>query len=105
MGEEQLLAVGVDEALAVYAEPKQRGRVAYVTDGETNATLREGDKVETIEPEWRTSEEADDREALTAQSGRVRSTRISRSASAADDLSTVAMGKIVEALTLPLELA
>lgn len=79
MGDEQLFTVGLDEALAVYAEPRQRGRAAaapplrelgtdpasgkpvvvkdgrfgaYVTDGETNATLRKGDEVETIAPKW-----------------------------------------------------
>jgi DNA topoisomerase-1 len=73
--EEQLLTITVDEALAIYAQPKQRGRQAakaplkelgpdpangqpvvvkdgrfgpYVTDGEFNATLRQGDSTETI---------------------------------------------------------
>jgi DNA topoisomerase-1 len=68
----------VEEAQAVYAQPKQRGRAAakpplkdlgadpasgrpmiikegrfgpYVTDGEINATLRRGDDVETITSE------------------------------------------------------
>lgn len=76
--EEQLFTVTLDEALAIYAQPKQRGRAAaapplkelgtdpvserpvvvkdgrfgpYVTDGETNATLRKDDEVETITPE------------------------------------------------------
>ncbi|MFJ1704429.1 type I DNA topoisomerase [Kitasatospora sp. NPDC088346] len=76
--EDQLLTVTLDEALAIYAQPKQRGRAAaapplkelgndpvserpvvvkdgrfgpYVTDGETNATLRKDDEVETITPE------------------------------------------------------
>ncbi|MET8677290.1 type I DNA topoisomerase [Streptomyces sp. NPDC004647] len=76
--EEQLFTITVDEALAIYAQPKQRGRAAakpplkelgtdpvserpvvvkdgrfgpYVTDGETNATLRRDDEVETITPE------------------------------------------------------
>ncbi|MEV7176906.1 type I DNA topoisomerase [Kitasatospora sp. NPDC093679] len=76
--EDQLLTITLDEALAVYAQPKQRGRAAaaaplkelgtdpvserpvvvkdgrfgpYVTDGETNATLRKDDDVETITPE------------------------------------------------------
>ncbi len=74
-GEEQLFTVTLDEALAIFAQPKQRGRRAaaaplkelgadpatggqvtvregrfgpYVTDGETNASLRKGDDVETI---------------------------------------------------------
>jgi DNA topoisomerase-1 len=73
--EEQLLTVSLDEALALLAQPKQRGRRAaaeplrelgadpvsgkplvikdgrfgpYVTDGETNASLRSGDEVETL---------------------------------------------------------
>jgi DNA topoisomerase I len=73
--EEQLLTITEDEALAIYAQPKQRGRGAataplkelgndpvsgqpvvvkagrfgeYVTDGEYNATLRKDDSVESI---------------------------------------------------------
>jgi DNA topoisomerase-1 len=73
--EEQIFTVSLDEALAIYAQPKQRGRRAaqpplrdlgadpvtgkqvldkdgrfgpYVTDGETNATLRRTDIPETI---------------------------------------------------------
>jgi DNA topoisomerase I len=73
--EEQLLSITLDEALAIYAQPKQRGRGAatqplkelgndpvsgapvvvkagrfgeYVTDGEFNATLRKDDTVEAI---------------------------------------------------------
>ena len=76
--EDQIFTVTLDEALAIYAQPKQRGRAAakpplkelgtdpvsgrpvvvkdgrfgpYVTDGETNATLRRDDDVETITPE------------------------------------------------------
>ncbi|MEV6652706.1 type I DNA topoisomerase [Streptomyces sp. NPDC051219] len=76
--EEQLFTITLEEALAIYAQPKQRGRAAakpplkelgtdpvserpvvvkdgrfgpYVTDGETNATLRQDDDVETITPE------------------------------------------------------
>ncbi|MFJ7258893.1 type I DNA topoisomerase [Streptomyces globosus] len=76
--EEQLFTITLDEALAIYAQPKARGRAAakpplkelgtdpvserpvvvkdgrfgpYVTDGETNATLRRDDDVETITPE------------------------------------------------------
>ncbi len=74
-GEEKLFTITLEEALAIFAQPKQRGRAAakaplkelgpdpvtegvvtvregrfgpYVTDGETNASLRKGDDVETI---------------------------------------------------------
>ncbi|WP_344425497.1 type I DNA topoisomerase [Pseudonocardia ailaonensis] len=79
-GEEQLFTVTLDEALEIYKQPKQRGRRAasatpplrelgkdsatdkpmvikdgrfgpYVTDGETNASLRKGDSVEEITDE------------------------------------------------------
>jgi DNA topoisomerase-1 len=73
--EEQMFDITLDQALAIYAQPKQRGRRAaapplkelgndpttglpvvvkegrfgaYVTDGETNATLRKADAVETV---------------------------------------------------------
>ncbi|MDZ5622573.1 type I DNA topoisomerase [Nocardioides sp. HM23] len=73
--EDQLFTVTLEEALAIYAQPKQRGRAAaapplkelgndpvsgqpivvkagrfgeYVTDGEYNATLRKDDSVEAI---------------------------------------------------------
>ncbi|MGY1812979.1 type I DNA topoisomerase [Blastococcus sp. SYSU D00820] len=73
--EEALFTTTLDEALAIFAQPKQRGRRAaaaplkelgndpvtqgavtvregrfgpYVTDGETNASLRKGDDVESI---------------------------------------------------------
>jgi DNA topoisomerase-1 len=73
--EDQIFTITLDEALAIYAQPKQRGRAAaapplkelgndpvsgqpvvvkagrfgeYVTDGEYNATLRKDDSVETI---------------------------------------------------------
>jgi DNA topoisomerase I len=76
--EEQLFTATLEEALALLATPKQRGRRAatpplkelgddpvtgkpivlkdgrfgpYVTDGETNASLRAGDSVEQITPE------------------------------------------------------
>ncbi|MBK3646273.1 type I DNA topoisomerase [Streptomyces sp. MBT33] len=76
--EDQLFTITLEEALQIYSQPKQRGRAAakpplkelgtdpvsekpvvvkdgrfgpYVTDGETNATLRSGDSVETITPE------------------------------------------------------
>ncbi|AEF38747.1 type I DNA topoisomerase [Hoyosella subflava] len=74
--EDQIFTVTLDEALKIYAEPKRRGRQAaateplrevgndpatgkpmvikdgrfgpYVTDGETNASLRKGDEVATL---------------------------------------------------------
>ncbi|WP_111767889.1 type I DNA topoisomerase [Nakamurella deserti] len=74
--EEELFSVTLEQALAIYAQPKQRGRSAatapplrevgedpatkkpmvikegrfgpYVTDGETNASLRKGDEVESL---------------------------------------------------------
>jgi DNA topoisomerase-1 len=74
--EDALFDVTLEEALALYAQPKQRGRSAaaapplrevgtdpaggkpmvikdgrfgpYVTDGETNASLRKGDEVESL---------------------------------------------------------
>ncbi|MGE3288228.1 MAG: type I DNA topoisomerase [Pseudonocardia sp.] len=78
--EEQLFTVTLDEALELYKQPKQRGRRSaaaapplrelgtdpatkkpmvikdgrfgpYVTDGETNASLRKGDEVATITDE------------------------------------------------------
>ena len=75
--ESQLFTITLEEALAIYAQPKQHGRAAaaplkelgndpvsgrpmvvkegrfgpYVTDGETNATLRKDDAPETITPE------------------------------------------------------
>jgi len=76
--EEQLFTVTLEEALAKLAEPRPRGRRAaapplkelgddpvsgkpvvlkdgrfgpYVTDGETNASLRAGDTIDTITPE------------------------------------------------------
>jgi len=76
--EDQIFSITVEEAQAIYAQPKQRGRAAakpplkelgadpgsgrpmlikegrfgpYVTDGEINATLRRGDEIETITSE------------------------------------------------------
>lgn len=73
--EEQIFSIDLDEARRIYAEPKRRGRAAaqpplkklgdndvsgkpmtvkdgrfgpYVTDGETNASLRKGDKPEAM---------------------------------------------------------
>ncbi|WP_433634982.1 type I DNA topoisomerase [Nocardia sp. CA-120079] len=90
LNEDQIFTVTLDEALKIYAEPKRRGRQAasaaalrelgndsatgkpmvikdgrfgpYVTDGETNASLRKGDEVESITDE-RASELLADRRA------------------------------------------
>ena len=78
VSEDQLFTITLDEAVAIYAQPKQRGRAAaapplkelgadpvsgqpivvksgrfgeYVTDGEYNATLRKDDSVEEITTE------------------------------------------------------
>jgi DNA topoisomerase-1 len=78
-GEEKLLTITLDEAATIFAQPKQRGRAAaaaaplrelgsdpvsgkpmvikdgrfgpYVTDGETNASLRRGDSAEELTDE------------------------------------------------------
>ncbi len=76
--EDQIFDITLDEAKAIFAQPKLRGRAAakpplrelgddpasgkpmiikdgrfgaYVTDGEFNATLRRGDEIESITPE------------------------------------------------------
>ncbi len=76
--EDQIFSISLEEALAIYAQPKARGRAAaaaplkefgadpvsgkpvvlksgrfgpYVTDGETNATLRRDDPPETLSSE------------------------------------------------------
>ena len=77
--EDQIFGITLDEALAIYAEPKRRGRQGaaapplrelgtdpatgkpmvvkdgrfgpYVTDGETNASLRKGDEVASLTDE------------------------------------------------------
>ncbi len=77
--EEQMFTITLEEALKIYAEPKRRGRQAaaapplkelgtdpvsgqpmvvkdgrfgpYVTDGQTNASLRKGDAVESLTDE------------------------------------------------------
>lgn len=89
-GEDQIFTVTLEEALKIYAEPKRRGGQAasapplrelgldsatekpmvikdgrfgpYVTDGETNASLRKGDEVESI-TDARASELLADRRA------------------------------------------
>jgi DNA topoisomerase-1 len=96
--EEQILTIGLDEALAVFAQPKtRRGRTAagplrelgpdpdtnlpivvrdgrfgpYVTDGSVNASLRRGDNVESITIE-RASELLAERRAAGPSTRRAR---------------------------------
>ena len=99
--EEQLFTVGLDEALAIFAQPKgRRGRCAgaaplrelgpdptsgaaillkdgrfgpYVTDGATNASLRKGDTVDGITPD-RAAELLADRRAAGPRPPRSRRT-------------------------------
>ncbi|MBV7294496.1 type I DNA topoisomerase [Corynebacterium sp. TAE3-ERU12] len=93
--EEQIFTVTLDEARRIYAEPKRRGRAAakpplkqlgdndvsgrpmsvkdgrfgpYVTDGETNASLRKGDTPETI-TDARACELLSERRAKDAANG------------------------------------
>ncbi|MBT8240033.1 MAG: type I DNA topoisomerase [Acidimicrobiia bacterium] len=94
--EEQIFTVSLDEAIALYAQPKKRGRRAakpplkelgedpnsgkkmvvkegrwgpYVTDGETNASLRQGDTPENVTDE-RAIELLAERRAKKAASGK-----------------------------------
>jgi len=95
--EEQLFTVGLDEAVALFAQPKARrgggaaapplrelgpdplsgapillkeGRFGpYVTDGVTNASLRKGDTIEAVTPE-RAAELLADRRAAPPKPGR-----------------------------------
>jgi DNA topoisomerase-1 len=93
--EEQLLTVSLRDALAMFAEPKKFGKRSpkppladlgidpasgrpmlikdgkfgpYVTDGETNASLRVGDVPETLSPE-RGAELLQDRRVYIAENG------------------------------------
>jgi DNA topoisomerase-1 len=97
--EEQIFTITLDEARAIYAQPKQRGRAAarpplrelgndpvsgrpmiikdgrfgaYVTDGEVNATLRRGDAIETITGERAAALLAEKRAKDPAQKGATR---------------------------------
>jgi DNA topoisomerase-1 len=99
-GEEQLLTASLADALAVFAQPKRaRGRAApapplrelgpdpasgglmvvkdgrygpYVTDGDTNASLRAGDTVDDLTPERAAQLLQERREAAPAKRGRSR---------------------------------
>ncbi|NNG34900.1 type I DNA topoisomerase [Nakamurella aerolata] len=108
--EEQMFTITLDEALAIYAQPKTRGRQAaaaaplrelgadpatgkpmvikdgrfgpYVTDGETNASLRKGDEVESIAVE-RAAELLAERRARGPAPKRTRKTATKTAASKA----------------------
>ncbi|WKN48862.1 type I DNA topoisomerase [Nocardioides sp. Arc9.136] len=100
--EDQLLTITLDEALRIYAQPKQRGRAAaapplkelgndpvsgqpvvvksgrfgeYVTDGEYNATLRKDDTVESITIERAAELLAERRERGPAKKGAKKTTK------------------------------
>ena len=97
--EEQLFTVTLEEAKAIFAQPKQRGRGRaaaapplrelgndpasgqkvvvkegrfgpYVTDGETNASLRKGDEVESITIERAAELLVERREKVAAGGGK-----------------------------------
>jgi DNA topoisomerase-1 len=112
--EEQLLAVTLDEALALFAQPKtRRGRTAaaplrelgedpetsapvvvrsgrfgpYVTDGTTNASLRKGDDIETLTVE-RAAELLADRRAAGPSTRRARGAKKTAAKKAAAKKST-----------------
>lgn len=99
--EEQIFTISLDDARAIYAEPKRRGRAAakpplrtlgtndvsgkpmvikdgrfgpYVTDGETNASLRRGDTPETM-TDARACELLSERRAKDAAGGENSATR------------------------------
>jgi DNA topoisomerase-1 len=99
--EEALFTITLDEALAIFAQPKQRGRAAakaplkelgadpvsqgqvtvregrfgpYVTDGEHNASLRKGDEIETLTLERAAELLADRRERAPVKKKAVKKT-------------------------------
>jgi DNA topoisomerase I len=116
--EEQMFTITMDEAQALLAQPKPRGRAAraaaapplkelgqdsasgkpivlregrfgpYVTDGETNASLRKGDTIESITPQRaielladrRAAAPAPKRRAGTRTASKAKTTRTSKSA-------------------------
>ncbi|KQB87240.1 type I DNA topoisomerase [Corynebacterium lowii] len=102
--EEQIFTVTLDEARRIYAEPKRRGRAAakpplkqlgdndvsgrpmsikdgrfgpYVTDGQTNASLRRGDTPETM-TDARANELLSERRAKEAASGGTKTVKRAR---------------------------
>jgi DNA topoisomerase-1 len=111
--EDQMFTVTLDEAQALLAQPKPRGRAAraaaapplrelgddtasgkpivlregrfgpYVTDGETNASLRKGDTVESITPQRAIELLAERRAAAPAPKRRTAGTRTAAKSTAA----------------------
>ncbi|AIG63558.1 DNA topoisomerase I [Corynebacterium atypicum] len=100
--EEQIFEITLDEARRIYAEPKRRGRQAakpplkqlgdndvsgrpmsvkdgrfgpYVTDGETNASLRRGDTPETLTDERANQLLSERRAKVVADGGSKKSTK------------------------------
>ena len=100
--EDQIFTITLDEARRIYAEPKRRGRQAarpplkqlgdndvsgrpmsvkdgrfgpYVTDGETNASLRRGDTPETITDERANQLLSERRAKVAADGGGKKSTK------------------------------
>ncbi len=122
--EDQIFTVTLDEAKVIYAQPKQRGRRAaapplrelgpdpvtnapivikdgrfgaYVTDGESNATLRKGDEVESITLERAAELLADKRAAGPAKKGAKKTTAKKTTKTAAKKSTTTATKKTAAA--------
>ena len=119
-GEDQIFDVTLDEALAIYAQPKTRGRAAasaplrelgvdpvsgapvvvkdgrfgpYVTDGTTNATLRKDDAVEGITLERAAALLADKRSSAPAGKRGARKTTTKKAAPAKTAAAKTTAGK------------
>jgi DNA topoisomerase-1 len=118
--EDQLFTVTLDEAKALLAQPKPRGRAAraaaapplkelgedtasgkpivlregrfgpYVTDGETNASLRKGDTIESITPQRAIELLAERRAAAPAKKRRTTSARTGAKSTAKSGTKTAA---------------
>jgi DNA topoisomerase-1 len=118
--EEQMFTLTMDEAKALLAQPKPRGRAAraastpplkelgddsvsgkpivlregrfgpYVTDGETNASLRKGDTIESITPQRAIELLAERRAAAPAKKRRTTSARTGAKSTAKSGTNTPA---------------
>ena len=122
--EDQIFTVTMDEAQVIYAQPKQRGRRAaapplrelgpdpvtnapivikdgrfgaYVTDGESNATLRKGDEVESVTLERAAELLAEKRAAGPAKKGAKKTTAKKTTKTAAKKSTTTATKKTAAA--------